>query len=405
MARRAGLTVRAIEAAKPRQSHYDLPDVWGLTLRVHPNGRKVWMVRATNRRTGERVRREMAEFGEGPGRLTLSQAHTKGAEWRGMIEAGIDPAKPHGALTVAAAVEGWLTDAGLKSGAMVRRRLELHVLPTFGKRLLGEVEQRDISALLRDLRHSKKLTSEVNRVRGSLSALWTWAMKQGEVERNPVLATAKVQEPSLERERAGTLRVLALDELASVWRAAKADSSPIVSALLRLLILVPLRREEWTRVTWAEIDIDGTDRWTLKIPAARMKGNRPHAVPLPQAAVELLKPMCGGEGFIFSVTGGHTPFAGWKRAAARIANAADLKEPWVLHDLRRGVATAMGDAGVREMVIARILAHSPKSFLGVTRTYERSDRGDEVRDALERWAAVLEGAVTSQAEATLASAA
>ncbi len=300
MAGRPELTVKAIEAAKPGQTHYDLPDGRGLSLRVHPNGRKVWMIRAADRRTGERVRREMGEYGQGPGRLTLTQARTKGAEWRGMIQTGVDPAKPHGALTVAAAVDDWLKDAGIRSEAMVRRRMELHVLPTLGKRLLGEVKQRDISVLLRELRHSKKLTSEVNRVRGSLSALWTWAMKQGEVERNPVLATAKVPEPSLERERAGMLRVLALDELASIWRAAKADPSPIVSALLRLLILVPLRREEWTRATWDEIKVDpATGNWTLHIPAARMKGKRPHAVPLPRAAVELLEPMRGRGGVHF----------------------------------------------------------------------------------------------------------
>ena len=153
MAGRAGLTARAVEAAKPRQSHYDLPDLLGLALRVHPNGRKVWMVRATSRRTGERMRRELGEYGEGPGRLTLAQARAKGAEWRGMIEAGIDPPKPDGALTVAAAVEGWLKDAGIKSEGMVRRRMELHVLPTLAKRLLCQIEHRDVSALLRELRH------------------------------------------------------------------------------------------------------------------------------------------------------------------------------------------------------------------------------------------------------------
>lgn len=65
----------------------------------------------------------------------------------------------------------------------------------------------------------------------------------------------------------------------------------------------------------------------------------------------------------------------------------------------------MGDAGIREAAIARILAHSPKGFLGVTRVYERSDRSDEIREALERWADVLDGAIKSQADATLANAA
>jgi len=192
---------------------------------------------------------------------------------------------------------------------------------------------------------------------------------------------------------------LSLDELASIWRAAKADPSPIVPALLRLLILVPLRREEWTRAAWDEIKINpATGDWALHIPAARMKGKRPNTVSLPRAAIELLEPMRGGEGFIFSATGGRTSFAGWKRAAARIAKAADLRTPWTRHDIRRGAATGMGNAGIRETAIARILAHSPRGFLGVTRTYERSDRSDEIREALERWAEVVGGAVEAQAD-------
>ncbi len=75
-----------------------------------------------------------------------------------------------------------------------------------------------------------------------------------------------------------------------------------------------------------------------------------------------------------------------------------MEVPWVLHDIRRGAATGMGDAGIREAAIARILAHSPKGFLGVTRTYERSDRSGEIREALERWAEVLSGAVEAQAD-------
>ncbi len=70
----------------------------------------------------------------------------------------------------------------------------------------------------------------------------------------------------------------------------------------------------------------------------------------------------------------------------------------MVHDIRRGATTSMGGVRIRESAIARILAHSPKGFLGATRTYERSDRSDELREALERWAEVLSGAVEAQAD-------
>jgi integrase len=160
--------------------------------------------------------------------------------------------------------------------------------------------------------------------------------------------------------------------------------------------MVPLRREEWTGAAWSEIAIAGNrghERWTLRIPAERMKGGRAHLAPLPSSAIAVLRQLQGSEGrtgFIFTNTFGQTSFAGWRRAASRLARAAGLRQPWTIHDIRRGVATQMGELGIRENVIRRILAHSPRGFLGVTATYERSERLDELRDALERWARALD---------------
>ena len=389
------LSDTAIRALKPKDGHYDVSDGRGLTLWVHPTGRRVWMLRATNGRTGERIRREVGEYGSGPGQLGLSAARAKAADWRAKIEAGTDPTKPAGELTVQAAMDAWLKDAELRSEAMVRRRFELHVLPKIGKRLVADIEQKDVARLLRDLRHEKKLQAEANRVRSSLSALFTWSIEQGEVKWNPVAGTARILERSAAREQAGETRVLALDELAAIWRAAEADGSDIVAALVRLLIIVPLRRQEWTEATWDEIERSG-DNWTLRLAASRMKGKRPHAVPLPAAAVEILSALPRRGAFIFTVDG-MKPFAGWRSAAARLRAAVGLPD-WHLHDIRRGAATAMGEAGIRENTIRRLLAHSPRSMLGVTAVYEKSERLDEMRLALEQWQATLHAKLAGGAD-------
>jgi integrase len=389
------LSDAAIRALKPKDGHYDVNDGRGLALRIHPTGRKVWMLRATNGRTGERLRRELGEYGTGPGELGLSSARSKADDWRARIEAGTDPTKPAGELTVKAALDAWLKDAGLRSEAMVRRRFELHILPKLGKRLVADVEQKDVARLLRDLRHEKKLQAEANRVRSSLSALFTWAIEQGEVKWNPVAGTARILERSAAREQAGETRVLTLDELAAIWQAAEAEGSAIVSALVRLLILVPLRRQEWTEATWGEIE-QKADAWTFRLPASRMKGKRPHAVPLPAAAVAILEAMPRRGAFIFT-TDGTKSFAGWRNAADRLRVAVGLPH-WYPHDIRRGVATAMGEAGIRENTIRRILAHSPRSMLGVTAVYEKSERLDEMRLALEQWQTTLKAKLTGGAE-------
>ncbi len=84
-------------------------------------------------------------------------------------------------MTVAVAMEAWLKDTGLRSAKLVRRRFELHVLHDLDKGPIAEVEQRDVARLLRELRHEKGLTAEVNRVRASLSALFTWARTHDQI--------------------------------------------------------------------------------------------------------------------------------------------------------------------------------------------------------------------------------
>jgi integrase len=69
-----------------------------------------------------------------------------------------------------------------------------------------------------------------------------------------------------------------------------------------------------------------------------------------------------------------------------------LKKPWqkfreragienlTFHDLRRTIATRQGEAGVSTEIIQRTLGHTESS--AATRIYDRSDRHDDVREAL-----------------------
>jgi hypothetical protein len=61
--------------------------------------------------------------------------------------------------------------------------------------------------------------------------------------------------------------------------------------------------------------------------------------------------------------------------------------PYRVHDLRRTAATGMGELGVSDEVIGRVLGHAGQ---GVTRAvYNRSGKVAECRAALEAWSAHL----------------
>lgn len=384
------LSDASIRTAKPGAATYDLSDdrPRGLALRVHPSGRKTWAIRLAVRGK-DRVRREIGEYPA----TGLREARQRAEEWRALARQGIDPGhvKPEREeLTLRAAVDEWLTHHKLRSEHQIRRRFDLHVFgfEKLGDRDVTEIEQRDVARLLRKMQ-TAGTPAEANRVRGSLSSLYGWLMKQGEVTTNPALGTAKAPEPSLERQREGSARVLTMDELKAIWGAAEADKSPVVGALVRLLILVPLRRQEWTDLRWSEIERMEGGKVLIRIPAGRMKGKREHIVPLPAQAVEIIDALPRiSETYVFAVNEGR-PFAGWRSGAERIRDAAGLTMPWTIHDLRRGVATAMGDAGISDGLIARILAHSPRTLMGITATYEKSNRLDQLRAALEQWQTIL----------------
>jgi integrase len=127
------------------------------------------------------------------------------------------------------------------------------------------------------------------------------------------------------------------------------------------------------------------------IPAERTKNGIPHLVPLPVAAIRLLRDRLsalGDRDLLFGT--GVRSFTGWSVARAmlqkRIAESQADVQPWRLHDIRRTVATRMGDIGVLPHVVEAVLNHVSGHKAGVAGVYNRALYRAEKREALERWA-------------------
>jgi integrase len=276
-------------------------------------------------------------------------------------------------------------------------------LPVLGEREVRAVERADLAALLHGMAYgADPKPVETNRTFTSLHGLFRWCAEVGLRDDDPALLLRKPvkAEPSAVRQREGTEPLLDTLELAQLWRAAATVNSTVLGDLLRCLLLVPLRRDEWTDLTWAELrDSFTADGWTgaaLCIPATRMKGRRLAVVPLPPQAMAILaarRKITGQSANVFSVPGRNNPFNGWKRAAATLRQALGSRNDWSPHTIRKSVATAMvRDLKADELLVGRVLQHSPKAALGVTAIYQRSARIAEQAELLTRWAAHLEAA-------------
>jgi integrase len=96
-----------------------------------------------------------------------------------------------------------------------------------------------------------------------------------------------------------------------------------------------------------------------------------------------------GRDFVFGEGAG--PFSGMSQRKAmldaKIAASNDGYDmaPWVLHDLRRSVATGMAEIGIAPHIIEAILNHTSGHKGGIAGIYNRAQYSLEEAQALARW--------------------
>jgi integrase len=249
----------------------------------------------------------------------------------------------------------------------------LHGLP------ISKITRGAIAARLAALEGSAPVAA--SRARAALSAFFSWAMRRGHADANPVIN-------SYRPERVATRdRVLTDGELVEIWRGCRDDD---FGRIVKLLILTGQRREEVGAMAWQELDI-AKAQWSLD--GARTKNKLPHLVPLSEAALSVLSGVEVRVGRDLLLGDGDGPFSGWSRAKANLDGrlqkareeaAPDLKPMplWRLHDLRRTTATRLADLGVQPHVVEAVLNHISGARAGVAGIYNRAAYTKEKTAAL-----------------------
>jgi integrase len=238
-------------------------------------------------------------------------------------------------------------------------------------RQLADIHRRDVRAVLDEIVGRAPITA--NRAQSALRTLFGWAITQDAITVNPVVGIAPQEERSRDR-------VLDDAELRKVWLAA-AELDWRFGALIQLLILTGARREEIAALRWSEIRND-----RIELSGDRTKTGKPHILPLAAPAVEIVAglPRVHNSPFVFT-TDGTAPVGGFSRIKARL-DALSGVEGWVIHDVRRTVATGLQRLGVRLEVTEAVLGHTSGSRGGIVGIYQRHNWADEKRAALDAWA-------------------
>ena len=320
----------------------------GFGLRVHPSGRKVWIVQARIKGRSRRI--VIARHGE----MELAEARRRARDMLARIHAGENPA---GDIQREKEIPNFreFADEYLRrsdphwkpSGRKtVRIYLKARILPTFGKMPLDRIGPEDVTAWFDAASRDKP--GAANRALDILRSMMFRAEEWGLRERdtNPCIGVRM-------NAKKPVARFLDTPELGRLGRALDAREAewPEFVAAVRLLALTGCRRSEILNLRWRDIGHE----------AIRLKDGKtgPRAVPLGEAARALIASLPGArrpDAFVFPrYAEGHGEWvlmARWREVCEE-AKIGRLR----LHDLRHTAASQAVMAGENLPLVGKLLGH------------------------------------------------
>jgi integrase len=375
------LTKRLIGSAGPKKLDYFLwcSSVPGFGVRIYPSGKRVFVCQVRVGRATRRVK--IGAYGP----YTVEQARQRAQEIVRAASEGRDPQREKFdariAITVSELCDKYL-EASRASLVMTRfrqpkrgstlkideGRIARHIKPLIGslraqdvtrgevQRMADAIAQGKTAGVFRGQPRGKAVVrgggATAARVVGLLGGIYSWAEKRGVVAgQNPVRKIETAQGAPKER-------TLSPEELCALGKVLgeHTASLPGPVAALRIIALTGLRREEVCGLRWAEIDLLGS---CLRL--ERTKTGR-SVRPIGSAAIEVLQSIARvSDKWVFPNNRG-TGSADFKKAIARLFNAAGLRDARS-HDLRRTFGSVAADEGYGDTTIAELLGHARR---GVT---------------------------------------
>ena len=358
-------------------------DGQGLYLQVDPSGSRRWIQRLV-------IAGRKRELGLGGFPLvSLKEARAQALANRRMARSGGDPlaekrrARTTPTFTDAAARvleqkrAGWRNP---KHALDWPASLERYVFPAIGQRRVSEVTSADVLQILGPIWHKKPETAR--RVRQRISAVMQWAAAMEFRTDDPcdrVGATLGRQ-----RDVVQHMRALPHGEVAAAIETVRAfGGTPTAKLAFEFLVLTAARSGEVRGALWSEIDLDASV-WT--VPAARMKANRSHEVPLSpraKAVLDAARALENHSGLVFPSSRDH-PLSDMTLSKL-------LKERGI-QAVPHGFRSSFRDWASEETnhpreVFEAALAHAVKDK--VEAAYARSTLFDRRRRLMDDWAAYL----------------
>jgi integrase len=383
------LTVRQVEAAKPRDKPYKLADERGLYLFVAPTGSKSW--RANFAAGGKQQTRT---YGRWPD-MTLAaarEAHRQAKEAPHTIASTTKP-------TFRVVSRQWLLKhlPGLsnpKHRLQVENTLERFALPKLGAVPINQIKRADLVTVVQAVQTGDRVET-AHRVAGRITAIFDYALDAGILEDgHPAANLTRVLVP---RKVKRPMASIPPDEAGALLRAIDTYPEPVTRLGLLLLAHTFVRVGELRWMRRAELREDGAV-WV--VPEERMKLRLPHVVPLSkqaQAIVRQLLAMSDGELVLDSPAQPGHPIS--ENTLLFALYRLGYRGLMTAHGFRALASTVLNEqSGFAHDVIERQLAH--KETDQVRAAYNRAEYLPQRRKLMAWWSAWLERAASGRPRAS-----
>jgi integrase len=389
----ATLTQKSIDnAVAPKTGRVTLRDhdVKGLSIRITPSGAQSWSYEFKSPITGKNAR---ITLGAG----SLMEARARARELRATVTIGRDPALDakqdllarqaahSGAVTVADALNRYddaIVKPAVRAGSRRARMVSLRkAVAPFNDYPVALLKRGAIVSRLDEIQMTRGPIAR-NRAQSEIRHWLGWLRDRDLVQ---TIELDRVKKAVKEQARE---RVLTDAELTVLMRETT-DRTPF-SDIIWVLLHTGLRRGEAANLQAGDLDFATT---TIRVRGEVSKTRQSRLIPMDEAIAPMLRERAervGREGYIFGDGSDYRrPFSGWGKRVAALVKAMPKGEPWVLHDIRRSVATGLYSAGVDPLVIEDLLGHSTGVRSGVWGIYNRSETLARQRPALRAWAEKL----------------
>jgi integrase len=307
----------------------------------------------------------------------LSDARTLAAEAMLNVAKGKDPAAEkkaeRGAGTFADLAVRYVDECAKKNNKSWEQAATLVARYTkrWGKLQAATIARADVKALVRSI----EAPVLANQVLASVSAVFSWAMREEILEANPCKLVAR--NPVKSRER-----VLSESEVPKFWTAFNDEG--MAGRALRMILLLGQRPGEVTHMRREHIKDGWWEMPGEPVPALGWPGTKngqSHRVWLPKPVLPIIAADATA-GFVFGQRG--RPMAGLDAIMRDICKRLGVDEKVTPHDLRRCHGTAITKLKFGREAMNRIQNHREG---GIADVYDRHEYEDEDRYIMESVAA------------------